>query len=248
MDIFRGICGTIGIMHLNTKDLTNKRFNKLIVINQVNQRKHGCIQWRCICDCGKETIVTSNALLMGDTKSCGCLKSTKKTIDLKGKKFNRLLVLESADTRTRKHRVEALWKCQCDCGKEIIIPRGNLISGNTKSCGCLKIDQLIERVKKPDGEASFTRLYTDYKNSKHIRKKNLEFSLSKEVFRNLVIGNCHYCGRAPFQIRNHKGSNGSFTHNGIDRLDSNIGYVVDNVVTCCKHCNHAKWNFLKQNS
>lgn len=29
-------------------------------------------------------------------------------------------------------------------------------------------------------------------------------------------------------------------HNGIDRIDSNDGYVQGNVVPCCKYCNMAK--------
>jgi len=28
--------------------------------------------------------------------------------------------------------------------------------------------------------------------------------------------------------------------NGIDRINSNIGYIEGNVVPCCKHCNRAK--------
>jgi hypothetical protein len=31
-----------------------------------------------------------------------------------------------------------LWQCSCDCGKTVTVPYGNLRSGNTTSCGCLK--------------------------------------------------------------------------------------------------------------
>ena len=31
-----------------------------------------------------------------------------------------------------------MWRCKCDCGKEVIVQSSNLINGNTKSCGCLK--------------------------------------------------------------------------------------------------------------
>ena len=37
--------------------------------------------------------------------------------------------------------------------------------------------------------------------------------------------------------------NNEITHvsyNGIDRLDSSLGYTKDNIVTCCKICNYAK--------
>lgn len=35
-------------------------------------------------------------------------------------------------------------------------------------------------------------------------------------------------------------------YNGIDRVDSSLGYTVDNVVPCCKLCNQAKNNLSKQ--
>ena len=39
-------------------------------------------------------------------------------LDLKNKKFNRLLVLERAEnTKSGKSR----WLCQCDCGKKTIV-------------------------------------------------------------------------------------------------------------------------------
>lgn len=31
-----------------------------------------------------------------------------------------------------------MWKCQCDCGNEIIVRPDSLTSGHTKSCGCLQ--------------------------------------------------------------------------------------------------------------
>ena len=55
-------------------DLTGKRFGHLTVIEQTEERKHGCIIWRCLCDCGNETKVTSHNLVSGDTKSGGCLR------------------------------------------------------------------------------------------------------------------------------------------------------------------------------
>lgn len=55
-------------------DLTGKRFGRLTVICRVGS-KHKEVLWRCICDCGKKTDVTSSNLRYGHTKSCGCLRS-----------------------------------------------------------------------------------------------------------------------------------------------------------------------------
>lgn len=50
------------------KDLTNKRFGKLLVLYY-----NGKAKWVCQCDCGNKTIVRSDYLKSGHTKSCGCI-------------------------------------------------------------------------------------------------------------------------------------------------------------------------------
>ena len=59
--------------------------------------------------------------------------------------------------------------------------------------------------------------------------KNLDFEISQEEFNKIVNEPCHYCN-----IIQERG------FNGIDRLDSNTGYVIDNCVSCCKTCNYMK--------
>ena len=59
--------------------------------------------------------------------------------------------------------------------------------------------------------------------------KNLDFEISQEEFNNLIKEPCHYCN-----IIQERG------FNGIDRLDSNTGYVLNNCVSCCKTCNFMK--------
>ena len=54
-------------------------------------------------------------------------------IDLTGQKFHRLLVVEEAG---RNARGKILWRCKCECNKEIIAVGSNLRSKNTQSCGC----------------------------------------------------------------------------------------------------------------
>lgn len=52
------------------KDLTGQRFDKLLVIKQIDSDKR--TQWLCKCDCGNVTVVQSCNLLSGHSKSCGC--------------------------------------------------------------------------------------------------------------------------------------------------------------------------------
>lgn len=53
--------------------------------------------------------------------------------NLKSKEFGRLLVLERAGS---DRRGEALWLCECVCGKMTEVLGHNLRSGHTQSCGC----------------------------------------------------------------------------------------------------------------
>lgn len=54
-------------------DLHGQRFGKLVVIAPAERAENGKTRWLCRCDCGRETVVKTNALRTGDTKSCGCL-------------------------------------------------------------------------------------------------------------------------------------------------------------------------------
>lgn len=56
-------------------------------------------------------------------------------IDLKGRRFGRLLVVERYGGFGRPK-----WLCICDCGNTKVCPSGYLLSGDTNSCGCLRVD------------------------------------------------------------------------------------------------------------
>ena len=58
------------------KDLTNKKFGKLIALYPLEQRTaNGNIKWCCKCECGNHIDVEASSLINGHTSSCGCLKS-----------------------------------------------------------------------------------------------------------------------------------------------------------------------------
>jgi hypothetical protein len=59
--------------------------------------------------------------------------SMGKFIDRKGLRYGRLQVLSDAGADASKKR---LWKCLCECGTEVTVPAGSLVTGNTRSCGC----------------------------------------------------------------------------------------------------------------
>lgn len=149
-------------------------------------------------------------------------------IDEVGNRYERLTVLERAQN---SRRGQAQWLCDCDCGATSIVPGTSLRKGYTKSCGCLR----VESRRLPRGEAAFNLLWWKIKG-----RQGHKFNLTKEQVRNLVTQPCQYCGILPAQISKGKGLYGDFLYNGIDRVDSNLGYVEGNVVPCCWSCNRAK--------
>lgn len=65
-----------------------------------------------------------------------------KKLDLLGQRFGRLVVIE--EVGKNKHGLYA-WNCKCDCGNEVEATTGNLKSGSTKSCGCLRKETVSDR-------------------------------------------------------------------------------------------------------
>lgn len=73
-------CGCLN-REINSKrtfiDRVGERFGRLVVLSRAddyvapNGKKH--VMWKCLCDCGNETIVDVRQLIQGKTKSCGCL-------------------------------------------------------------------------------------------------------------------------------------------------------------------------------
>lgn len=110
-------------------DITGQRFGKLIVLYHDGfEEKQRLALWRCVCDCGKATLVQGARLRSGHTKSCGCLRKA----DLIGQRFGQLTILRYKENRGKARQ----WVCLCDCGGKSIVQTGNLVSGHSKTCGC----------------------------------------------------------------------------------------------------------------
>lgn len=110
-------------------DISGMRFGRLTVIGRAGSNKNGRALWNCQCDCGAFTVVKGNALLSGNTKSCGCLNFS----DITGKRFGRLTAICPDNSRSNSHG--KYWICRCDCGAYCSVFRSNLVCGETESCG-----------------------------------------------------------------------------------------------------------------
>lgn len=66
-------------------------------------------------------------------------------INLVGKKFGRLTVqFFNGHGRTSGGESKRMWKCLCDCGESSVVNTSALTSGNTRSCGCLQKEAVVE--------------------------------------------------------------------------------------------------------
>lgn len=139
-----------------------QRFGKLTIICKTEKRDGKNIVYKCKCDCGNITEVSSNKLKTGHTKSCGCYKkdwaNEYYTIhnNQVGERFGKLTVIERVGIANR----QAVYKCKCDCGNIVEVKSGQLKSGKTQSCGCIK----------SQGE---------FKISKILRENNIPFVMQK---------------------------------------------------------------------
>jgi len=57
-------------------DLTGRRFGRLTVLSGLDKNRWNQRVWLCRCDCGAESRVATATLKCGNTRSCGCLKSS----------------------------------------------------------------------------------------------------------------------------------------------------------------------------
>jgi hypothetical protein len=112
-----------------------------------------------------------------------------------------------------------------------------VISGNTKSCGCLARE--VKRARAlPNNGGVVNHIILQYK--RHARNRKIPFRLSRSAVDAIVRMPCHYCGDKAGNLKKTKNCREGFSHNGIDRIDSKKPYVKDNVVPCCGLCNRAK--------
>lgn len=150
-------------------DLTGMIFGRLIVLKEgepdYSKKGEKIKKWVCQCSChGENSLITvrHGNLTSGNTTSCGCYakeaSSKRKIKDLTNMKFGRLTVL-NIDSRKyfKSGHNTIIWKCICDCQldkpeeerKYTYVTSNNLLSGDTKSCGCLQKERASLANKKP---------------------------------------------------------------------------------------------------
>lgn len=107
-----------------TEDITGREFGDFVALKYAGKGN-----WLCKCKiCGNEREFKKRDTLLN--KKCTKHNHPSSFIDLKEKHINNWEVLEYVGDKK--------WKCQCKCGNIRIVKAQRLISGDSKSCGCLK--------------------------------------------------------------------------------------------------------------
>ncbi len=157
-----------------------------------------------------------------------------------GDHFGRLTVIGFAGhSRTKSGKSKLLVKCKCSCGNVIITPSNNLITGDTKSCGCYSKD--IAR------ESHLGKSY-NYKHGGTMYNSRL-YKVFSAMHQRCENPNCdhynRYGGRGIYICKEWSGENGFFNfrewamNNGynpdapkgectINRIDNDGPYSPDN--------------------
>lgn len=151
--------------------------------------------------------------------------SRKTSYNLCDKKFGKLLVIKKEKSNKRNN---SMWKCICDCGKEIIVMGESLVKGRTKSCGCLVHESLWKGYEEISGT-----YWGRCKSS--ARKRGLKFNLKiEDAWQKFLDQNrkCALSGRLLLfnkQYLNQRSGIPEWQTASLDRIDSNKGYFIDNI-------------------
>lgn len=187
----------------NYHNLKGQYFGLLTVIERVGVSQSQKVLWKCICECGNETVVETESLVQGATKSCGCLRKQLNSeshikMETPGTRYGFLEIISPATPFIRNH--SAYWTCKClKCGSIKDYSGCYLRSGNTKSCGCLlswkeeEIKQILIKNNIPfEQQYIFSDLKGDFS---YLR---FDFALFKNQ---QLYGLIEYQGEQHFELR-----------------------------------------------
>ena len=153
-------------------------------------------------------------------------------IDMTGRHIGRLLVIEECG---RDARGEALWRCRCECGNEVIVRGSSLRSENTTSCGCYRRERVAESHTK-HGMCK-TRLYSVWQSM--LQRAGVHKCADEKNKRNYQDRGITVCDEwLVFEnFRDWALSHGYSDDLEIDRIDNDKGY-------CPKNC---RWVSRREN-
>lgn len=144
-------------------------------------------------------------------------------IELTGKRFGKLIVL--SDTGRRKSK-RPIWKCKCDCGKEVEVLGKYLLVGDTKSCGCYNKGNAHNRTGfKQLGGSYFSHVKINAK------RRGIPFEITAKEAYNLLENQGFKCVLTdePINLVWNYHDDGKKQTASLDRIDNTKGYSKNNI-------------------
>lgn len=145
-----------------------------------------------------------------------------------GRKFNRLTVIGKAeDHQMADGSFRLQYECRCACGKRVAAQGINLRNGNTKSCGCLKLELLTKRVTKHGHcrrSAGATRAWTAWQAMK-ARTRYAHQDVGGYYFKKGIKVTPEWENSFPQFLKDMGEPAKGMT---LDRIDNNKGYSPEN--------------------
>ena len=181
------------------RDYTGQKFHELTVISKVYipDKKKGPF-WKCLCSCGKYTIVKADNLLSGNTKSCGHLNHLQE--DLTGNTYGYWKVLKPAEKIDHHFR----WTCLCKCGNIKDVRADWLKKGCSQSCGCKRSSKGADKIEKILRQANLNYkkeyCFPELKSPKGVSLRFDFAIINKDAVQYLIEfdGELHYQSRKDF--------------------------------------------------
>ena len=135
----------------------------ILFISEIPKEQRKTLQYRegmFLCpDCGKPFRARLANVVSGNTSRCLAHRSEimaqTMSKDITGQRFGRLTALKWTKEYSCSQRI---WLCKCDCGNYTKVAVNNLISGNTKSCGCLHKEEISKKSMKDLTNQRFGKL------------------------------------------------------------------------------------------
>ncbi len=160
-----------------------------------------------------------------------------------GQKFGRLTVMEPVFKRDSNKTFK--WRCLCECGNSCEVRLNGLVTGRTKSCGCLKEDNVGSKHQAWKGFGHIPRSFMS-RYLQHSKRRGIIFCVTVEFLDKLFILQNGKCALTGLQLSfEHYGYKSKYATASLDRIDSSKGYIEGNVQWVHKKINFMKQSFLE---
>lgn len=172
------------------------------------------------------------------------IKQEKEYNEILSKKFGKLKPIKGVlSIYSPKGGERTRYECDCDCGNKTLVLKSHLLSGDVKSCGCLKRRIGNENVGFR-GYQEISQRYWLGSVIRHACSRKIEIKITIEQAWDLFLKQNKKCAISGI-ILNFTNANGIKQSQtaSLDRIDSNKDYTLDNVQWIHKDLNTMKWDF-----